>query len=102
MLLLCIFAFSIASPIVRIVTNKINATSGVIRLAAIINEIQIFINNPIIGNGFMTSTIGSSNSFFALLADGGVLLWSLYFFPIIAKIIKCLGRKRISYTSHNH
>ena len=80
--------------------DKLMTGSGIVRLSRFTAEFAAFRNNIIFGNGINSFTNGSSNSFAALLADGGILLWSMYYLPIFGKIAyKLFKRKEIDYFS---
>lgn len=86
--------------VVNLVSGKLQQSSGIVRVGKITEEIKAFISSPLVGNGFNRYTNGSSNSFFALLADGGIILWGFYYLPIIIRIIDvALIYKRIDYCS---
>lgn len=60
-----------------------------------IKELQAFTASPIYGKGFDVFTKGSSNSICAVAADGGILLWLMYYFPLLKIIGKISRDKRI-------
>lgn len=60
-----------------------------------IKELQAFTASPIYGKGFDVFTNGSSNSICAVAADGGILLWLMYYFPLLRIIGKISKGKRI-------
>ena len=60
-----------------------------------IKELQAFTASPIYGKGFDVFTKGSSNSICAVAADGGILLWLMYYFPLLKIIGKISKDKRI-------
>ena len=68
-------------------SEKMSTISGSIRREDITRNLAAFQKHPIIGNG--CGYVGaSSNSFAVLLADGGFLLWGLYYFPGIILLLK--------------
>lgn len=68
----------------QVMRSKENdGTSYEVRSSHMIDELKAFILSPIYGQGFNRFTNGSSNSICALAADGGVLLWGLYYVPLI-------------------
>ncbi|WP_455248961.1 hypothetical protein [Ruminococcus sp.] len=73
--------------------SKLETKSGMVRLLMMTREIEAFFHNVLIGNGFSSYSDGSSNSITSLLADGGILLWSLFYYPIIANVIRGLKRR---------
>ena len=78
-----------------ILQDKVTAYSGNIRFLKIQNEFKAFLNAFIGGNGFNTYTDGSSNSITALLADGGILLWGIYYFPLIKVLLNKLRYRKM-------
>ena len=78
--IIVVIAAGIISSLLR---EKSVSYSGNIRFSKMQDEFKAFLNNPISGNGFNTYTDGSSNSITALLADGGILLWMIYYIPLI-------------------
>ena len=81
-------------------SSKLSSLSGQIRWKKIIDELSVFLNHPIFGDGFGKHTSGSSNSITALLADGGIFLWGLYYFPIILNAVVCfIKTKKIDFFS---
>lgn len=93
-LLIVISIISLA-VIEELIFKKFTTISGVDRISHIVQEINGFKKHPVIGSGFDVYTKGSSNSITALLADGGVLLWLLFYGPILKRIfsIKRSNRK---------
>ena len=73
--------------IMSLFSTKLASGSGIDRMSHILEEILAFKKNILIGNGFNMYTNGSSNSFFALLADGGLLLFSIYYIPILGILV---------------
>lgn len=66
-----------------LISMKSNTGSWFVRVSMISKEISAFLKSPFLGNGFGKYTYGSSNSFFATLADGGIIVWGIYYIPII-------------------
>lgn len=78
--------------------GKLETGSGIIRLNMMRREIVAFIRNPILGEGFCAYTEGSSNSITSLLADGGIVLWGMYYGPQIFLLMKeFLLRRKINW-----
>lgn len=73
--------------IMSLFSTKLASGSGIDRMSHILKEILAFKKNILVGNGFNMYTNGSSNSFFALLADGGLLLFSIYYIPIFGILV---------------
>lgn len=67
--------------------DKVFTYSGSIRVSKMKDEFKAFLNNFLVGNGFNTYTDGSSNSITALLADGGLLLWMVYYIPLLRPLV---------------
>lgn len=65
-----------------LLTAKLQTGSGITRANKILTEWQAFLESPIFGHGFDEYTNGSSNSLTALMADGGLLLWIIYYYPL--------------------
>lgn len=72
--------------------NKFSTLSGNVRSIKITSEINAFLNSPILGNGINRYTKGSSNALSAVLADGGILLMGLYYFPLLVYFIRCINK----------
>lgn len=72
--------------IVNMLQLKSSTLSGNDRITHIIAEWTYFKAKPIYGAGFDVFSNGTSNSIIALLADGGILLWMLYYFPVLCVI----------------
>ncbi len=70
-----------------LVVDKLDTHSGSVRVSVMLNELEVFLENPLIGSGFNQYTKGSSNSITSLLADGGILLWGIYYVPLLGNII---------------
>lgn len=96
----CLMLFAL--PVVAVVLmclikifleSKLETKSGMVRLLMMTREIEAFFHNVLIGNGFSSYSNGSSNSITSLLADGGILLWSLFYYPIIANVVRGLKRR---------
>ncbi len=73
-----------------ILMMKIGGDSYNVRLAFIKKAIDTWLTSPLFGVGFGMNSAGSSNSLFTILADGGLLLVSIY---IYAMIVMPLYRK---------
>lgn len=87
-ILVCIIGFVASILLILVlVKGKLAQGSGVDRAGMISNEINIFIHSPLIGAGFNKFSNGSSNSLFALLADGGLILTSLFYLPLIGNLL---------------
>ena len=83
-LLFFIVSFLFAVHLIyQLFIGKLETHSGIVRYSKIVCEITSFLHAPLFGNGFNTATNGSSNSFFSLLADGGIILWAAYYIPIL-------------------
>lgn len=96
-LVLLIFIFMVI-VIKDAVFKKIDEPSGQVRLSRINMEFEAFLESPLYGNGFGSFSIGSSNSFFSLLADGGIILWGFYYIPIILIILADIViNKKLNY-----
>lgn len=99
-----VFAALIAAVIfIRIVfLKKLDSHSGEVRSAKMLNEISLFLESPLIGHGIGTVS-GTSNSIIALLAEGGIFLWSIYYFPMFNLfLLNTLQRKKIDYCMMIH
>ena len=66
-----------------------------VRAGAMQREFGAFLNSPLWGLGFNQYTNGSSNSLTSLLADGGVLLWILFYWPLLYAIVSLCRRRRL-------
>lgn len=77
-----------------VIARKLETTSGIVRSSMITSEFNGFLASPIYGNGFGVFSYGSSNSFFALLADGGIFLWGIYYIPMLHILIDRFVKKR--------
>lgn len=86
-----------AVTVISVIQDKLVTYSGNIRVLKLQNECLAFLDAPIAGKGFNTYTDGSSNSITALLADGGILLWGIYYVPLIGLLIRKLKYKVIDY-----
>jgi hypothetical protein len=64
-------------------SKKGDGISYQVRSNHMMDELKAFIASPFYGQGFNSLTKGSSNSICALAADGGILLWGVYYFPLI-------------------
>lgn len=94
-----VFAVLIAAIVfIRIVfLEKLDSHSGEVRSAKMIDEFYLFLKSPLIGHGIGT-VAGTSNSIIALLAEGGIFLWSIYYIPFFSLfVINTLQRKKIDY-----
>lgn len=85
-----IFLFISYWGISSIIMEKASSSAGsfVTHLVNMEDGISAFKNNPIVGGGIGNFISGSSNSFFVLLAEGGICLTLLYvvtfmFFPYL-------------------
>lgn len=83
LILFCVLFFASS-----LLSAKMESGSGVDRAAHMMSELNAFRKSPIYGFGFNTFTDGSSNSITALLADGGILLFMLYYCPLFFSIFK--------------
>ena len=83
--------------IYRMLGMKLDTKSGMVRSEKIHSEFEVFKNNILIGNGFLTYTNGSSNGFTALLADGGLYLWGIYWIPLIGCFLCKIYEKKLDY-----
>ena len=68
-------------------SEKMSTGSGHTRHEDIRRNLGAFMKHPFIGNGFGYIE-ASSNSFAVLLADGGLLLWGLYYLPGIILLLR--------------
>lgn len=66
---------------------KLESQSGIVRVTMIQRELIAFREHMLIGNGFSSYSNGSSNSLTSLLADGGVILWFLFYFPLLTHVV---------------
>lgn len=88
-LVLMICLAIVVNMIINVIQNKQNSGySFAVRSDKMISELRTFVHMPLLGSGFNLNTAGSSNSIIALAADGGILLWGLYYFPLIFIIFK--------------
>ena len=91
--LIYLIAFILGSYItISLLQNKFSTLSGNVRSIKITSEINAFLNSPILGNGINRYTKGSSNALSAVLADGGILLMGLYYFPLLVYFIRCINK----------
>lgn len=81
--MIIILSFIGAFLIFSMLDLKSSTISGNDRIIHMSKEWNCFKTCPIYGAGFDVFTNGTSNSFFALLADGGILLWGLYYCPLL-------------------
>lgn len=91
-----ILIISVIPIFIKVLQSK--ASSGLslsIRINHIIQECKAFLLSPIYGQGFNEFTNGSSNSIFALSADGGILLWGIYYFPLFSILKKSIKSMKI-------
>lgn len=79
----------------KILNEKASSGSGMVRAGAMQREFGAFLNSPLWGLGFNQYTNGSSNSLTSLLADGGVLLWILFYWPLLYAIVSLCRRRRV-------
>lgn len=61
-----------------IMEEKATGASYAVRAAYMLKELRAFASSPIIGHGFLTFTFGSSNSICPILAEGGLIQFTLY------------------------
>lgn len=87
----------IAVMVISVLKDKSVTYSGKVRLLKHQNECLAFLDSPIAGKGFNTYTNGSSNSITALLADGGILLWGIYYVPLIGMLVQKLKCRVIDF-----
>lgn len=80
-------------PIFSLFEEKGTTGSGIVRSGKMSLELEAFFNFPLFGNGFNSFTNGSSNSLISLLADGGILLWLIFYGPIIYRLGNLLYNK---------
>ena len=98
--------FSITSPLLSLVTDKLNSYSGITRLGSVTSSFYSWLNHPIFGNGYnsmdaitrMSYSLygrdtGNSNTIFMILAQGGLVLATVYIVPILYTLIKGLKEK---------
>lgn len=78
--------------IILLITDKADTMSGNDRHIKIINELEAFLRSPIYGNGINAYTKGSSNAISAVAADGGVILFMIYYFPLIKATINSFAK----------
>lgn len=99
--LVLIMVAAISLPLLSLVTNKLDSYSGVTRLGSLTSSLYAWIKHPLFGNGYnsmksITSIsnalygrdTGNSNSIFLILAQGGVVLASVYLIPLIFTLYK--------------
>ena len=85
-----VFAYHIISDLI---IAKQDTISGETRTDDILNGFRAWLDSPIFGWGYMNRYVldkyhtGFSNSIVAILAQGGIILLSLYFVPFV-KFIK--------------
>lgn len=91
-LILVSIALISALSINYLLVTKMGTYSGQTRLRTISEQYINFVKEPIFGNGYAYS-LGRNNTFFSLLEDGGVLLWGLYYIPIIYITIRAIRNK---------
>lgn len=83
--------------ILQLFGDKIGTASGTIRLDKMTNEFEAFRRHILLGEGFLLYTTGSSNSLTALLADGGIILWCIYYIPLVfISLVDLLHWKKIN------
>lgn len=82
LLLLVAFALFIF-VFIYLMSQKSETGSGQTRLSDIITEFNAFLKRPLYGWGYVYYTDGSSNSITALLADGGIFWWLLFYGPLL-------------------
>lgn len=87
----------IAVTVFSMLNDKFVTHSGQVRLLKLQNEYMAFIDSPIAGKGFNVYTNGSSNSITALLADGGILLWGVYYVPLIGIFVQKLKYRKFDF-----
>ncbi|MEN3250721.1 hypothetical protein PWJ47_06840 [Fructilactobacillus sanfranciscensis] len=78
--------------IILLITDKADTMSGNDRHIKIINELEAFLRSPIYGNGINAYTKGSSDAISAVAADGGVILFMIYYFPLIKATINSFAK----------
>ena len=84
----------------EVMLEKLESHSAAVRSSHMLIEVQAFLESPLIGHGLGSYSSGSSNSVTSLLADGGIFLWGLYYFPIIGYFLKeFLLHKKIKFIS---
>lgn len=101
--------FAIASPMITLVSNKLDSYSGITRLGSIMSSLYSWLNHPLFGNGYNSMSAitnisyslygrdtGNSNTLFMVLAQGGLVLASVYLVPIIFTLIRGLKNKNNS------
>lgn len=89
-----ICCFVVIVLIAELLQQKGGTGSGTDRSGRILEELHAFSNSPFVGWGFDKFTNGSSNSFAALLADGGILLWSIFYSVILMKLISLIAQRQ--------
>lgn len=89
--------------------QRTKTSSFFMRVDDYMASLKAWTNHPIIGNGYdnkeaivkymMSNRVdnGLSNSFFTLLSDGGIYLFSLYFMPTILSIKDCIKSEDYGY-----
>ena len=95
-----------------LIQQKQETSSWINRVNSWAASWRVFMSNPLSGDGYLNTsrvvalttdiygnTSGTSNSFALILAQGGLMLGYIYFYPIIKSIIKSLRKKQfnISY-----
>lgn len=108
-LVLPILAIIVINLAIVVVSDKLSVgnASGSARMDDMMACIKCFLDNPIVGTGFnnlhgldeyrgdfrQAGNVGVSNGLPYVLANGGVLLGSIYFIPIISVSINLLRKK---------
>ncbi len=88
MLVLCL-ALAMSTALVffagsHILAEKRGGHSWTVRLHKMTTEFTAFKSSPILGHGFGSHLMGTSNSFTLVLAEGGLALFLLYFCSLVA------------------
>ena len=81
----------------KLVQMKLATGSGDVRSNKFIEEFNAFLLSPLWGNGFNKYMNGSSNSITSILADGGIILFGFYYFPVIAIMIRYRQNKHFFF-----
>ena len=92
--------------VINIFLNKAGTSSGTTRVDDIVACTKAWLKRPIFGNGFLNNEIiiqnlssfrkgnqGISTSLFMVLAQGGIVLLSLYLYSFLKLLIYCIKTK---------
>lgn len=82
--------------------EKAKTESYEVRQQDIERNKEVWLSSPLFGNGFGANSVGTSNSLFALLADGGVFLFLFYGYSLLWLPLKCYFHKEIRGFSYSY